>query len=188
MQIFYLFRLKRIVRSQESRKEPGSDSQLPSPASRLPAPFPYEKRLLKFKLYTIRICTCFERTKERIMEKLRKWVALTLLFTLVTTSIQGQDQNPYNQGDDAYSSAYMQSSHAAHWSAYVPITILVVAAIYLGMADQSHDYSSHSSDSQDALGSIDSSKRHSSSSSSYSSSNYYSSKNYSYSSNGYSHN
>jgi hypothetical protein len=108
------------------------------------------------------------------MEKLHKLVTLTLLFTIVTTSIQAQDAD--DQSDENYSSAYVQSSHAAHWSVYIPIAILVVAAVYLGLADEKHSNDSSSSDSQDGLGSIDSSKRHSSSSSG-SSSRHYSTRN-----------
>lgn len=109
---------------------------------------------------------------------------MTLLFTLVNSSIQGQSTN--NQDEENYSSAYMQSSQTAHWSVYIPIAILVVAAIYLGIADKSSDHSSYS-DSQDALGSIDNSKRHSTSGSGNSYSHYSSRNSNSYSS-GYSHN
>jgi hypothetical protein len=91
------------------------------------------------------------------MKKLHKLVALTLLFTLAIPSIQGQETP---QEEENYSSAYQQSSHTAHWSAYIPLTIIVVAAIYLGIADKNS--SSSYSNSQDGLGSIDSSKRHSS--------------------------
>ena len=106
------------------------------------------------------------------MEKLHKLVTLTLLFTLVTTSVYGQ--NTSIQENEDYSSAYMQSNYTAHWSAYIPLTIIVVAAIYLGIADTSSSQSS-SRNSQDGLGSIDSSKRHSSFRSGYSSSSYSSS-------------
>ena len=93
------------------------------------------------------------------MQKIHKWVVFTLLFTLLTTSIQSQDN--YDQEDEAAGSAYVQSSQSAHWSVYVPITIFVVAAIWFGVSDKDHDLSSYK-DSQDGLGSIDNSKRHSS--------------------------
>lgn len=93
------------------------------------------------------------------MQKIHKWVVFTLLFTLLTTSIQAQDS--YDQENEAAGSAYVQSSQSAHWSVYVPITILVVAAIWFGVSDKNHDHSSYT-DSQDGLGSIDNSKRHSS--------------------------
>lgn len=95
------------------------------------------------------------------MKKLRPLVALTLALTLVTSSMYGQDS--YCQEDGNYSSAYVESSHATHWSVYIPIAILVGAAIWFGIADRSHDHHS-SSDSQDGLGSLASSKRMSSSS------------------------
>lgn len=92
------------------------------------------------------------------MAKLHKMVVLTLLFALFTTSIYGQD---CCEQDDDCGSAYCQGSQIAHWSVYIPITILVVAAIWFGVSDRSHDSSSYYSNSQDALGSIDNSKRNS---------------------------
>lgn len=93
------------------------------------------------------------------MKKLRSFVVLTLVLTLTTSSINGQE--PCCQEDESYSSAYMQSSHTAHWSVYIPIAILVGAAIWFGLADQKHE-SHDSNDSQDGLGSIANSKRRSS--------------------------
>lgn len=90
------------------------------------------------------------------MVKLHQLVILTLLFALFTTSIQGQDDFDL---DDDPGSAYAESSQTAHWSVYIPITILVVAAIWFGVSDRNHNSSSYSSDSQDALGSIENSKR-----------------------------
>ncbi len=83
------------------------------------------------------------KAEERLMEKLRKWVALTLLFTLVATSIQGQPTY-IQQDDNTYSSAYEDSSRTAHWSAYVPIGIMVAAAIWFGVADTSNSDDSSS--------------------------------------------
>lgn len=112
------------------------------------------------------------------MAKLHKLVMLTLLFALVTSSIQGQ--NCCDQ-DDECGCAYTQGSQTAHWSVYIPIAILVVAAIWFGVSDRNHDHSSYS-DSQDALGSIDNSKRNS-----FRSSGSYRSSIYSRSQGGYSH-
>jgi hypothetical protein len=102
------------------------------------------------------------------MKKLNHFVILTIVLTLATSSIYGQD--PCYQEDDTCSSAYMQSTNTAHWSVYIPIAIIVGAAIWFGVAD--HDSEKFdSSDSQNALGSIDNSIRnHRSSSSKYSSS------------------
>lgn len=91
------------------------------------------------------------------MVKLHKLVVLTLLFALFTTSLQGQ--NDIDPEEDT-GSAYTQGSQTAHWSVYVPIAIIVGAAIWFGLSDNNHETSSYS-DSQDALGSIDNSKRHS---------------------------
>jgi len=104
------------------------------------------------------------------MAKLHKMMVLTLLFAFITTSIQGQDC--CEQSDDC-GCAYSQGSQTAHWSVYIPITILVGAAICFGVSDRGHS-SSNYSDSQDALGSIANSKRRSTShrSGSYSSSSY----------------
>lgn len=91
------------------------------------------------------------------METLRKLVTLMLLFALATTSIYGQDTNDVD--DETVGSAYAEGSHAAHWSAYIPIGAIIIAAIFLGVADRDHkSASSHSgSNSQDGLGSIGSS-------------------------------
>lgn len=91
------------------------------------------------------------------MVKLHKFVTLTVLFALCTTSLQGQ--NDFDPEADT-GSAYTQGSQTAHWSVYIPIAILVGAAIWFGVSDKNHDTSSYS-DSQDALGSIENSKRNS---------------------------
>lgn len=83
------------------------------------------------------------------METLRYWVTLTLVFTLVMTSIHGQsaydEEDPPSSEENTYSSAYMQSYQTAHWSAYVPIGIMVAAAIWFGIADRKHDDASSDS-------------------------------------------
>lgn len=98
------------------------------------------------------------------MKKLRPWIHLMLFFAMMTTSIHGQEicnqeeDQSYLQENESCCEAYMESSHTAHWSVYVPLTILVAAAIYFGMADKkNHEHPS--SGSQDALGSIVNSKR-----------------------------
>lgn len=91
------------------------------------------------------------------MLKFHKFVIFTLLFALFTTSLQGQ--NDFDLDEDS-GSAYTQGSQTAHWSVYIPIAILIGAAIWFGVSDKNHDTSSYSN-SQDALGSIDNSKRNS---------------------------
>lgn len=85
------------------------------------------------------------------MHTLRKLMLLTLLFALATTSIQAQEEsyspNLYETPDENYGNAYQQSSRAAHWSAYVPLTVLIVAAIFFGLADRNHHHNHHYSSS-----------------------------------------
>lgn len=49
-----------------------------------------------------------------------------------------QDSELADSEDDA--SAYYGSARAAHWSAYVPIGVLIVAAIFMGFADKDHSH------------------------------------------------
>lgn len=91
------------------------------------------------------------------MKKLHSLVALTLALTLAASSIYGQDPD-CQEGTD-YSSAYVEGSNTAHWSVYIPIAILVGAAIWFGVADRHSEHHNSSTDSQDGLGSIASSKR-----------------------------
>jgi hypothetical protein len=91
------------------------------------------------------------------MKRLHQLITATLVLTLTTVSVYGQDvyqEDAYNSD----SSAYIESSNTAHWSIYIPIAVLVGAAIWFGVADQ-HDPKHYLSDSQDALGSIANSKR-----------------------------
>lgn len=90
------------------------------------------------------------------MKRFHQLVALTLVLAITTSSIYGQDL--YNQEDESHSSAYMQSQNTAHWSVYVPIAILIGAAIWFGLADRKHE-KHDSNDSQDGLGSMANSKR-----------------------------
>jgi hypothetical protein len=99
----------------------------------------------------------------KAMRKFQKLVALTLILTCTTLSIYGQDPYYQDYPENDVGAAYVQSSNTAHWSVYIPIAILVGAAIFFGLADRHHPYHD-SSDSQDALGSIANPKRRSSSS------------------------
>lgn len=93
----------------------------------------------------------------------RKLTLLALSSILIVSSIEGQPI--CNEQDCCDSSAYSESCYQAHWSAYVPIAILVAAAIFWGIADtKDSDY--RSSDSQNGLGRLRHSKK------SYSSSEY----------------
>lgn len=89
------------------------------------------------------------------MKKLHQLITLGLVLTFATVSIYGQD--PQDQEEETQSAAYMESRNTAHWSIYIPIAILVGTAIWFGIADQHQG--DHSSDSQDGLGRMDSSKR-----------------------------
>lgn len=66
----------------------------------------------------------------------------TLVFGIGISSLQADEQ-------ECCGSAYTESSHAACWTPYLPIAILVVAAIYLGTSKtgqrrhSSIGYSSH---------------------------------------------
>ena len=91
------------------------------------------------------------------MKKFRSLITLTLVLAFSTSSIYGQTSDA--QECEECGSAYMQSSRSAHWSAYIPIAVLVGAAIWFGLADRNSD-DEDSSGSQDALGSIDNSRRH----------------------------
>jgi len=95
------------------------------------------------------------------MKKFCPLITFTLVLTCAISSIHAQDS--CQQEDGNFSSAYVESSHAAHWSVYIPIAILVGAAIWFGFADKDKDKGEDSNNSQDALGSIANSKRISSS-------------------------
>ena len=90
----------------------------------------------------------------RIFRKL--WIA-ALLVALTISTLYGE-AHCYEENDiDPDNCAYMQSSHAAHWSAYVPIAVLIAAGICWSTADKKHSCSgSHcNSNSQNGLGSLD---------------------------------
>jgi hypothetical protein len=109
------------------------------------------------------------------MQLLRKFLFLTL-FTL--SAIRPAYGEQYYQDSDNSGEAYSQSSCSAHWSAYVPIAVMIAAAIWFGVADGKSDDSSSSNNSgHDGLGSLGSrsGSSHRSSSSSSSSSTYSSS-------------
>jgi NADH:ubiquinone oxidoreductase subunit 5 (subunit L)/multisubunit Na+/H+ antiporter MnhA subunit len=91
------------------------------------------------------------------MKQFRKLATLTLFCTLIMSSAHGQQNDAFyeDEGQDINSSlAYQQSSHTAHWSAYVPLTALVVGAIFLGIADNKHSTHYNSSDPYNGLGSL----------------------------------
>lgn len=90
------------------------------------------------------------------MKQFRKLVVLTLFCILIMSSVQGQNDafDQDEQQDINWGSAYQQSSRTAHWSAYVPITTLVVAAIFLGIADNKHSTPYNSSDPYNGIGSL----------------------------------
>lgn len=88
---------------------------------------------------------------------------LTLIFTIIFSCSFAQnsereeplEMNPYQ---DEPGAAYTDSSHSAHWSIYIPISLLIAGAAYFGLADQ-NKHEMNSSDTKDALGSIVNSKR-----------------------------
>ena len=104
------------------------------------------------------------------MQKFRKLILAILSMTLLMSSVHGQE-NIYQEAlPEAMitcesTPAYCEGIQAAHWSVYVPIGALIVAAVWLGFADKQHGdcYSSYSSYCYD-----NSSSSGSSSSSSYS--------------------
>jgi len=100
---------------------------------------------------------------------------ITLILTVAFTTSSLHAQETCYQEDVNYGSAYVESSHSANWTVYIPVTLIVGAAIWFGFADRSKD-KKNCSDSQDGLGRMDSSKRISSSS--YHKSNNYSSSSY----------
>lgn len=69
-----------------------------------------------------------------LMKKHRQLITSTLILMLALSSVYGQEIYP--QQEETYSPAYLQSSHTAHWSVYVPIALLVGSAIWFGFADQ----------------------------------------------------
>lgn len=107
------------------------------------------------------------------MQLLRKFFFLMMLFVSALRPAYG-DQGC--QDCDTCGEAYSQSSYTAHWSAYVPIAVLIAAGIWFGVADSKSDDSSSSSDSSshDGLGSLGSKSSSYKSCSSYSSGGYHS--------------
>lgn len=95
------------------------------------------------------------KRKEK-MKNLRPFIAFTMALVIATSALNGH--SPCLVDDEEFSPAYVESSHSAHWSVYIPIVALAGAAIWFGLADKSNS-KKDSSDSQDALGSIANSKR-----------------------------
>lgn len=90
----------------------------------------------------------------RMFQKLR---TAALFAALITSPLYGEAHCYEDDGMDPENCAYMQSSHAAHWSAYVPIAVLIAAGICWSVADKKHSSSSGhcNSNSQNGLGSLD---------------------------------
>ncbi|MBA3720973.1 MAG: hypothetical protein H0W88_01060 [Parachlamydiaceae bacterium] len=119
------------------------------------------------------------------MQIFHKLALLTMLMAILTTPLRGQepiegsvaDGTPVQEAyvDDQSSPAYYGGARAAHWSAYVPIGVLIGAAIFLGFADKSHSGSSSSSSCHNSHSGSCSSNSSSFSSSSFSSSGSFSS-------------
>ncbi len=53
--------------------------------------------------------------------------------------------------------AYVQSGHSAHWTIYIPISLLVAGAVYFCLSDSGNG--ANTSNPKDALGSIVNPKR-----------------------------
>ncbi|MDP1880817.1 MAG: hypothetical protein Q8K60_07745 [Parachlamydiaceae bacterium] len=92
------------------------------------------------------------------MQKTYEWITFFLLSIFLTTSIHAQPfdnnvaaSNEQVEENSEYT-AYDQSLKVAHWSAYLPITAIVVVAIFFGIADKNGE--KQSSRSYDGLGSM----------------------------------
>jgi len=98
------------------------------------------------------------------MHALRKFGSFLIIFCLAALPLHSQSDlmECYDYDD----SAYLQSSHAAHWSAYVPLTALIIAGIWLSVADQKQrSCNSHCrAKSNNGLGRLSSAERSSSTS------------------------
>jgi hypothetical protein len=87
------------------------------------------------------------------MIKIRQWTAAVLLMSLFfssiqVSSIQAQGYDDMDQewtDEEACCPAYVQGTQSAHWSIYIPISLFVVAAVWLGLADSNHKNSCCSS-------------------------------------------
>lgn len=89
------------------------------------------------------------------MKMSQRITALVLTASLLSSSLPAQcGESPEC---DECGCAYVESSRSAHWSIYIPIVVVVGAAIWFGLADDSSEKISYGS--QDGLGSIDNSMR-----------------------------
>ncbi len=87
----------------------------------------------------------------------RYLLAFSLFFSFLSP-LQAEENYYPAEEYDLTGEAYVQSSYNSHWSAYVPIALIVGAAIWFGIADTtSTDSSSHS---KDGLGSLASRRKH----------------------------
>lgn len=100
------------------------------------------------------------------MQIFRKLMILLLCFAFASQSVHAQSAWTQGVEEDECGDAYSQSSWTAHWSVYIPIALIVGAAIWFGVADSSSSTSfcSSSNDyrcrsSGDGLGSLGSSSR-----------------------------
>lgn len=78
------------------------------------------------------------------MKQFKSCFTICLLFVFTHVTLFAQDNFTEYDSEPA-GIAYEQSYYTAHWSAYVPIALLVLAGIAFGIADQNHS-STHSSD------------------------------------------
>lgn len=106
------------------------------------------------------------RNKGKKMHKTYKWITFFLLSIFLTTSIQAQPFDnrvavPYEQSEENNEyTAYDQSLKVAHWSAYLPITAIIVVAIFFGIADKNgEEQTSRGFDGLGSMGSRCSSSR-----------------------------
>lgn len=86
------------------------------------------------------------------MRIFRNCMLSLFILTSLSTSINAQQSCCYQECNDTTGEAYAQSSYNSHWSALVPLALIVGAAIWFGVADGSS--SDSSSNSNDGLGSL----------------------------------
>ena len=77
------------------------------------------------------------------------------MLTLLTQTVNAQEYETeyFAYENDQSAEAFAQSSYNSHWSAYVPIALMVGAIIWFAVADNSAS-GYDSSDSKNGIGSI----------------------------------
>jgi len=84
------------------------------------------------------------------MRIIQQFIPIFLIFALTTTPLASQPEAAACCQEEACCEeepiAYQEGCYAAHWSAYIPITVLVVAALFFGVCDQKSTSSSCHSD------------------------------------------